>query len=194
MIKNKSGIYCLLNIITNKRYVGSTRNLRTRKYDHFKMLRANRHTNYKIQKDFNIYGEKNFEFVLLEFCDSCDILQREQFWMDFLIAYDNKYGYNLSSVAGSNLGYKHNEISIKNMSLAHKGKPNTENQKKKISEKNKIVMLNNINPAKLSVVQVKEMRELSKNGVRNCELSKVFKLDRSQVSRIVNYKAFKHIS
>ena len=47
-------------------YIGITTDYEKRKKQHFKQLEGNYHTNYKMQKDYNIYGEKSFTFEVIE--------------------------------------------------------------------------------------------------------------------------------
>jgi len=61
------------------------------------------------------YGYAGFRLEILEYCPSSIVLAREQFYLD-------KFNpeYNILKVAGSNLGYKHSEASLKSMSIASK--------------------------------------------------------------------------
>jgi group I intron endonuclease len=60
------GIYKILNIITNNFYIGSSKDLERRKYNHFSKLKENKHKNKKLQADFNKFKEKSFKFIILE--------------------------------------------------------------------------------------------------------------------------------
>lgn len=78
----KSGVYILYNIFTGRKYVGSSRNLPHRKSCHFHGIRRGRHENYKIQNEFNEYGEEGFRWEVLEYTSPDDLVEREQFWLD----------------------------------------------------------------------------------------------------------------
>jgi len=56
------------------------------------------------------YGFSNFSLEILEFCNSEDLLKKEQYYLDTL-----KPEYNITEIAGSTLGYKHSEESLKKM-------------------------------------------------------------------------------
>lgn len=62
------------------------------------------------------------------------LLQREQYYLDLFQAYDN--GYNISKVAGSNLGNKLSEKAKKQIGDFWRGKPKTKGhiEKMKISQ------------------------------------------------------------
>ena len=60
------GIYEIVNITNNNRYIGSSINIRSRKNAHYNQLRKNKHPNPHLQKAFNKYGEVNFCFNVLE--------------------------------------------------------------------------------------------------------------------------------
>ena len=58
------GIYEIINKENNRVYVGESLNITNRWKDHIKMLENNTHYNYKLQEDFNKYGEHVFEFKI----------------------------------------------------------------------------------------------------------------------------------
>lgn len=76
-----SGIYCILNKITNEIYYGKSVNLRKRKYEQFRWLRKNKHWNSYLQNAYNEYGEVNLEFKVLLFCESFEFLRYENFFI-----------------------------------------------------------------------------------------------------------------
>lgn len=99
-LKNKSGIYQIRNLLDGKIYIGSATDFYSRKnYEHFYLLRKNKHVNCKLQRAFNKYGEDNFVFEIIEFIkDEDKLLECEQYWMDrFNVVED---GYNIQPIAG----------------------------------------------------------------------------------------------
>ena len=52
----KCGIYQILNIINNKRYIGSSSNLIKRNNRHLDELIKNKHCNLHLQNSFNKHG------------------------------------------------------------------------------------------------------------------------------------------
>ena len=63
----KGYIYFIINKINGKRYIGQTINLKRRKNTHFNNLKNNTHPNYKLQQDWNTWGEENFSFEYEEY-------------------------------------------------------------------------------------------------------------------------------
>jgi len=96
--KKRSGIYSIKNKINNKVYIGKTKNLYYRKYQHFGELNSNKHKNTYLQKAFNKYGKDNFEFTVIEYCDSEILGKREYFWISHYNACDRTKGYNLEGL------------------------------------------------------------------------------------------------
>ena len=95
-MKNKSGIYMILNIHNNKCYVGSTKNFYKRKLEHFRLLILNKHHSNYLQRSYNKYGRDKFIFIVLEECEENYLLEREIFWIDLKKSLQPKYGYNLA--------------------------------------------------------------------------------------------------
>ena len=96
-LKNKSGIYQIRNLINNKIYVGSAVNLKKRFNTHLYQLKTNIHENYKLQRDFDKYGEQNFIFEVIEFCKPDVRYEIEQYWLDKF--YGKEFCYNKNPIA-----------------------------------------------------------------------------------------------
>lgn len=164
------GIYQIVNLVPNietgvcKVYIGSSINLKDRKYRHFLHLKEGKHCNKFLQRAYDKikyeYGEnevKNkFKFETIEYIEKYKdikelkkiILQREQFYLNTYIleeAIDFTKCYNLLPTAGSNLGTKFSKefkekISrslkkyYKNNTNIKKGIKHTKEEKEKISK------------------------------------------------------------
>lgn len=85
----KSGIYCIINTKNQKKYIGSSKNLYRRLSTHRAYLRKGIHQNPKLQNSWNKYGEAQFQYYILEFCDIEALLEREQFYIDTINPYFN---------------------------------------------------------------------------------------------------------
>jgi hypothetical protein len=107
--RNKIGIYRWINNLNGKTYVGSSNNLSVRFYTYYS-LRSLAKSNRPMERALLKYGFSNFSLEILEYCNLDNLLEREQYYLDNL-----KPDYNIVETAGSTLGYKHTEDSIKKM-------------------------------------------------------------------------------
>lgn len=114
-----SGIYCIENIINNKKYIGQSKNINGRWYRHKKMLNCGTHDNDYLQKSWDKYGEENFKFYVLEYCNEDELDEKEIYYIDLHNTLDRGYGYNLKS-GGQNYGVKLSEYVRKKQSIALK--------------------------------------------------------------------------
>lgn len=109
--KNKSGVYRWVHKDSGNSYVGSSSKLneRFRQYFNHSYLSSSKRGTSIICKALLKYGYKGFRLEILEYCPNSIVLAREQFYIDNL-----NPEYNIpSGVAGSILGYKHSEVSLK---------------------------------------------------------------------------------
>ena len=59
------GLYKIENKVNGKVYIGESINIEQRWNIHLEDLIANKHHSYKLQKDWNEYGEDKFSFEVL---------------------------------------------------------------------------------------------------------------------------------
>ncbi len=145
----KSGIYIIKHTSSGKRYIGSSVNLDQRWSIHKCSLRKGTHSNSKLQRAWNKYGEDAFEFSIIEYCDPIILIEREQHYVNLFI--DTNLLYNIVLVIEPHgLGRVCQEETKRKIGEAQKGKLNhmygkthTEEAKRKISEASKV---NNIKP------------------------------------------------
>lgn len=133
----RSGIYKITNSVNGKVYVGSAVSI-IRRWDlHRSQLNAGKHHSVKLQRAWVKYGEASFTLDVLEYVEDCtQLLTREQHWLDTLNTVDD--GYNVCRVAGSTLGVKMPESHRQRMSEVHKGRPKSEEMRRKVSEANRV--------------------------------------------------------
>lgn len=92
------GIYAIKNTVNGKHYVGQSVNLKSRKYEHFRLLNANKHHNVHLQAAYNKYGKENFKFEIIESYKDIDYInkqfltEREIFYIEKLNCINE--GYN----------------------------------------------------------------------------------------------------
>ena len=139
--KDEGIIYCWVNNTNKKCYVGSSVNLTARLYKYYsiKNLYDNKSA---INSALLKYGYSGFSLHILEFCLKSNAINREQYFIDLL-----KPEYNILKKAGSSLGYRHtektlkllkenriiNEDTKKKLSIAASKRTLTEQERKKIS-------------------------------------------------------------
>lgn len=123
-----SGIYRIKNILNNKCYYGSSKNIDVRFKKHLSDLNKNKHPNCILQYAWNKYGSINFIFEIIELCAIDKLLEVEQIYLNTKPTYN--IGINASG--GDNLTNNPNRIEIinkikntsilnyKNMSVAEK--------------------------------------------------------------------------
>lgn len=127
----KSGIYKIQCRANGRIYIGSAKNLSTRKYQHLYALRLGTHYNRHLQNAWNKYGEDEFDFSILEFCDIELLIEREQYYIDQL---SPTLRFNISPKAGSALGVKHTDETKKKLSIIRKGFQLSPDARKRVSE------------------------------------------------------------
>jgi len=92
---NNSGIYTITNLTNNKIYVGYSTNLYSRKYEHFGLLKKNKHGNKYLQNAVSKYGLENFKYEVLEECEIQFLCALEHYWATLLRTHEEEFGYNL---------------------------------------------------------------------------------------------------
>lgn len=92
-----SGIYEILNLTTNKVYIGQSKRISQRWLDHKTDLKRNKHSNHHLQHAWNKYGESDFIFRKLELTsnDKEVLTEREKYWVDLKQANNPDKGYNI---------------------------------------------------------------------------------------------------
>lgn len=96
-----SGVYKIKCKENGKCYVGSSKRLHNRELEHFNALRNQKHHSKILQNAFNKYGEEQFVFEVIEYCEK-DLEAREQYYID-----TENSDYNVLKFAGRGLGYVH---------------------------------------------------------------------------------------
>lgn len=129
-LTQKSGIYKISFVNSNKIYIGSAVNLFNRCfYKHYIPLIENYHGNKKLQNYWDkLDGKNNSKFEVLEFCEKEKLIEREQFYLNTLLfakEYLNskfedrrfeELGLNNAPIAESSLGFKHGRESLEQIS------------------------------------------------------------------------------
>jgi len=116
--KGKSGIYRLINLITDKYYVGSSISLSKRFSSYYSIAYlGNKERSSIINNSILKYGYINFSLDILEYCEPGLCIEREQYYIDIL-----KPEYNICKTASSPLSVKRDLKFSINLSKAKRGK------------------------------------------------------------------------
>lgn len=156
--KNKCLVYRWVNDINGKTYIGSTINFQSRFYKYYNVEYLKRY-NTPLHSALLKYGFNNFSLDIIEYCNKNDVIEREQYYFNLL-----KPEYNILQVAGSSLGFKHSEDTLKyfkdnrklspqakhKLSLAASNRIFTELEKNKLSEVRKGIKLSDLTKNKIS--------------------------------------------
>ena len=199
-----SGIYCIENKINNKKYIGQSIDILSRWRQHKSALNNKRHHSYDLQNEWDIYGEENFIFYILEMID--DPTLRNNSEINYIRIYDttNKNcGYNIES--GGIIRDFVTEESKKKISMHHADVSGCNNPfyGKTHSEETINKMINNVNyintrprgershTNKISehdVVEIKKYFSNPSNNKRGAlkEIAKKYNVSTSIVSHIKN--------
>jgi len=96
----KSAIYIISSqLFPERKYIGSAKNLRTRKNRHIRELTKKCHPNKKLQYHANKYGINDLHFSILLKCPFHSLL----FWEQQFINYYKPW-FNICPIAGSRAG------------------------------------------------------------------------------------------
>lgn len=107
----KSGLYTLTNIKNGKFYFGSSKDLRSRKKNHFSELRKNKNHAKKLQSAYNFHGADAFVFEIVLFAPVEMLLILEE-----VILQELRPEYNILYHSCKGLkGFRHSEESINKM-------------------------------------------------------------------------------
>ena len=133
---HRHGVYGIINCITGDKYIGSSagRGFGNRRGTHWKQLRDNCHHSNYLQNSWNKYGEENFVFLVMLYCDAENAITYEQALIDFY-----QPSYNMSPHAGSCLGMKHSQATKNKIGAIHRGKVIPISIRKQMSETHKIL-------------------------------------------------------
>ena len=125
-------IYIITNMVNDKVYIGSTKNIDDRFYQHKHDLNNCIHHNEHLQNAWNKYGSESFEFKTLMVCPDSERNHCEQMMIDLYDAQNHDYGYNIKDAEGHSIA----EETRQKMSESHTGKKRPKHSKRMKGENN----------------------------------------------------------
>lgn len=140
-MKMVCGIYSIQSKIKPERiYVGSTVSINTRWRKHITDLMVQKHHSIKLQLHYNKHGIDDLVFSVIEECDLCELIYKEQYWIDLVRPY-----FNSTLIAGKGCcrGRKSTPEQRIRLSAAKKGKKHPRVYDAEELEKRRIKMLGN---------------------------------------------------
>ena len=87
------GIYKILCLPEDRVYIGSSSEITRRWQKHIRTLNNQTHHNYKLQLDWDCYGDESFVFEVLE--ETNNLIEREKFWLNKI--FEGSYNIHNSS-------------------------------------------------------------------------------------------------
>ena len=96
----ESGIYVIINVINDKKYIGQSNDIPRRWIEHRTLLNNNKHGNTYLQASWNKYGAESFVFRVLQHCTPDKLDQLEIAYIKHFDSYRN--GYN-GTLGGSGI-------------------------------------------------------------------------------------------
>jgi len=93
--RHQEGLYMIRCTVNDFRYYGESKNVSGRLASHRSMLNRQIHPNYFLQREFNQYGQENFDFIVLFMGEEWkDVVERRAKETEMIIK-DRKLCYNI---------------------------------------------------------------------------------------------------
>lgn len=108
-----SGIYKIENLINGKIYIGKSKDINRRWYEHKSDFKNPKKNHIALYRAMNKYGLENFSFSIIEECQLNNkiLSEREIYWINYYDSYKNGYNETL----GGEGQFKYNPIEIQTL-------------------------------------------------------------------------------
>lgn len=184
-----AGIYVIKNLKDNKVYIGQSRDVERRIYDHKRCLKKKTHYNKYLQRAYDKHGENNFEFSVLCYCEPSELDEKEKCFISEYQSTNPLYGYNLEG--GGNFGKEVSEA----VREAKRGAKNPM-YGKKISEAHKqaLRIKNRANSKLFDEKQVADIKRRLAEGERVGAISDSLGVKIATISKIAHLKNWQWVA
>jgi group I intron endonuclease len=172
-MKKISGIYAITNEVSNRAYIGSSKDVLGRWSNHKSNLKNNKHKNKLLQNDYNNQSINDFTYTFLEECLQRDLPTKEKLWKD---NYKDNI-YNVRDIVST-----HKQIRRGREAKAFKEKFSVLNQGEK-----------NPNCSKFNETSIKEVRRLLVDGEPLEEIAARYHTTVGYIYQIKNKRKWKHV-
>ena len=114
------GVYKIVNTVTGHCYIGQSQRVKKRMHEHFRLLRAGKHINPKLQRAFAKYGEQAFKWSLEVQCESVNDLDAvEESFLCGRAYFEEPNCYNIAEFSKAPMrGKQHTPSSKEKMSAS----------------------------------------------------------------------------
>jgi len=196
-MKNKTGIYKIINKVSGKFYIGSTAVCFHRRWSkHKSKLNTNKHSCRYLQSAWNKYGADAFEFTILLEClpQDCEMYEQiylDRYWDGGVICYNSSRMSNHAHMLGR-LQSKETRERNRQSKLGSKnpmyGKHHTNETRIKLRARVPVRGEHHGN-AKLTTQNVKDIKAKYKSGgCTHRQLAAEYKVTRTAITHIINGK------
>lgn len=132
-----SCIYTITNLVDGKIYVGFTNDFYDRSAAHISMYTNDCHSNDHLQNAVNKYGLDKFKIEILEEYPENMLPAMEHYWANLLSVHNDSFGYNIKPTNPLGRNGKLAEETKRKITLANKGRKQSAEFSRKLSERQK---------------------------------------------------------
>lgn len=181
-----SGIYMIKNKTSTKYYIGRSVNCNERFSKHKSLLRNGNHINNHLQNAWNLYGEDDFIFEIIDESENDKLPYLEDYWCRLLKTHNREYGYNIEptnpcgktcisletieKIRKANIGKKVSEETRNKIRISNLGKKLSISTIEKLKDNKKNIKIDAYNENGDFIKTFKSIREASRVltiGVKN---------------------------